>query len=303
MRCARGLQQAKVVRPDGIIPFGNTRRFDAWTVPVSNLGDLDRLICDLIEAPRLAIVRGELVNGSPASNIRRLAYPDPEEGDDATLRDVPRWWLALDVENVARPQCVNVTDLEACGRAAGIVQATTSHGIKPDLRLRLWFWLSRPIIGREAARWLQGTPADPSIFRPAQIINTAAPTFEGCIDHLPTRLARLDGTPSVTVPAPAALAPPPAPEATPIRVEDGRGASRYAVAALNNAVTRVAGTVTGSRNATLFSETFGLCRFIGQRLLSPEQIASAMASAGIAAGLDQREVAATLTSAMRSFSR
>ena len=38
----------------------------------------------------------------------------------------------------------------AFAEAEGIVQASAGHGIKPDIRLRLWFWLDRPITGAEA---------------------------------------------------------------------------------------------------------------------------------------------------------
>jgi hypothetical protein len=72
---------------------------------------------------------------------------------------------------------------------------------------------------------------------------------------------------------------------------------------MSNAVRRVAGTVTGSRNAALNSETYGLARFIGSGTLSPTEIASAMAHAGIAAGLDVAEVQATIASALGSAAR
>jgi hypothetical protein len=76
-------------------------------------------------------------------------------------------------------------------------------------------------------------------------------------------------------------------------------ARRYALAALRGAVERVAGAAEGGRNARLNAETFGLARFIGAGALSPGELADAMAHAGIAAGLNRREVEATLASALR----
>jgi hypothetical protein len=94
---------------------------------------------------------------------------------------------------------------------------------------------------------------------------------------------------------------PPAPPWKPLQA-DGSDASRnYAAAALRNAVQRVAGTLAGGRNATLNAETYGLTRFIGTGSLSPCEIAEAMAHAGIAAGLGQRETAATIASAFRGI--
>ena len=93
-------------------------------------------------------------------------------------------------------------------------------------------------------------------------------------------------------PAPATWTPPPGSGDDKIR--------NYATSALHNAVRRVAGTTTGSRNATLNAETFGLSRFIASGALSPREIAEAMAHAGIAAGLDAAEVAATIASGLGS---
>ena len=59
-----------------------------------------------------------------------------------------------------------------------IVQATAGHGIKPGMRLRLWFWLSRPLGRGELDRWFANSPVDRSVFRTVQAIYTAAPVFE-----------------------------------------------------------------------------------------------------------------------------
>ncbi len=80
-------------------------------------------------------------------------------------------------------------------------------------------------------------------------------------------------------------------------------ARNYAAAALHNAVRRVAGTTTGSRNSTLNAETYGLARFIASGTLSPREIAEAMAHAGLSAGLDATEVQATIASALGSAVR
>jgi hypothetical protein len=76
-------------------------------------------------------------------------------------------------------------------------------------------------------------------------------------------------------------------------------ARRYATAALRHAVQRVAGTAAGGRNDILNRETFAVARFIRGGALSANEVADAMAHAGLAAGLDQREVIGTLSSAMR----
>lgn len=112
--------------------------------------------------------------------------------------------------------------------------------------------------------------------------------------------APLAAWPEWLMPAPKpAVAPPWTPPA-------GVGADKarnYATAALHNAVRRVAGTTTGSRNANLNAETFALSRFIASGTLSPTEIAGAMVHAGLAAGLDAAEVQTTIASALGSAAR
>lgn len=129
--------------------------------------------------------------------------------------DVPRQWLALDVEGIALPQALPATDLIGCYELAlttlplafegarCIIVASGSHGYRPDIRLRLWFWCSRPMAGTELKRWLRDTPACPSVFNAAQLIHTAAPVITGNKpDPLPFRLAEVPGNSVVSVPAP-----------------------------------------------------------------------------------------------------
>ncbi|MDE2318951.1 MAG: bifunctional DNA primase/polymerase [Rhodospirillales bacterium] len=86
----------------------------------------------------------------------------------------------------------------------------------------------------------------------------------------------------------------------PVYAASGDSQRRYAEGALQSAVQRVASTLTGSRNAVLNAETYGLSRFIQSGGLLPAEIANAMAYAGLAAGLDAREVQATIASALGS---
>jgi hypothetical protein len=57
-------------------------------------------------------------------------------------------------------------------------QMTSSAGIKPGVRLRLWFWLAAAITDEQAKIWLQDSHVDPSIYRPVQPTYTAAPIFD-----------------------------------------------------------------------------------------------------------------------------
>jgi hypothetical protein len=101
----------------------------------------------------------------------------------------------------------------------------------------------------------------------------------------------------------AALMPQPGPHlhaAVSIPRNDSDSARRYAVGALRRAAERVALASEGTRNDTLNRECFVLARFIGDGLLTPGEIAEALAIAARHAGLTQTETARTLASALRA---
>ena len=215
---ARRKRLAKLIAADGqIVPYDHAYRYDAHTRPVSSLFDLFDVLTDLVNRPDRCVVRGELVAG--ATNIRRLLHRDEETGDDPTLRDIPRRWLATDHDGVPRPESIPPHDLLGCAgavierlpvpfrRASCVVQATGSHGIKPGCRIRLWHWCSRPMSGAELKRWLPCT--DTSVFRAHQPIYTSCPIFApGLADHLPQRITLYHGDELLQCPSEADLAPP-----------------------------------------------------------------------------------------------
>jgi hypothetical protein len=296
---------AKRITPSGILAYDDARLFDVYPRSVASLDDVLALLQRLIVSPRCCAIRGELIDPANRRGVRRLLYPDGDE--PATFRDVPRRWLALDVENIERPATIRVTDLAACGRLAiqllpdafqrarCIVQASAGHGIKPDIRLRLWFWLSRPAMGGELGRWLAAAllaPVDPASLRAVQPIFTAAPLFEdGATDPLPYRLYSLTGTDAVDVPSVADLAPPPRPPPSP--PPSGRpGNPGRAIGAVLH---KLAGAPQGERNGLLF---WAACRFAEHRIGQAATEARLIPLA-IAIGLTDPEARQTIRSAMR----
>ncbi len=302
LRCAHNLRLAKLITPGKIIPFGDTRTYDAWTFPIADLEALRALLDRLILAPRCCAVRGELIEGTRARGIRRLLHMDRETGEMPTLRDVPRRWLALDMEGVARPDTLPAGDIAGCARiaiarlpeafhdAACIAQATAGHGLKPGIRMRLWYWLSRPTEGTELKLWLKGSPADPSIFGAVQPIFTAGPVFAaGMTDHLPVRLVTIDGHSEVAVPAPEALAPPPRPEPKPLPDANSLAGTRYAVAALRAAAARVATAQVDTRHRACLTQSMSLARLVDAGLLARSDVQAVMAAAMEMAGKTAEE--------------
>ena len=104
-----------------------------------------------------------------------------------------------------------------------------------------------------------------------------------------------------------ALPPPPPPHQIPTmcgtnvvnRFQDLKQAA-YARAALRSAFKAVLTAGEGTRNDTLNRETWSLMRFVGAGVLSVQDIANALVSAALAAGLDRSEVTSTVASAIRS---
>ena len=294
---ACGRRLAKLLHPDGRVDgYDRTRNLDVYTVPVADLADLLTLLRRLLARSECCVIRGELLAGNRAAGIRRLLYPDKDTGEPPTVRDVPRRWVALDMEGVALPPDVPAVNLAGCAcialatlpsafhAAACIAQASASHGLRPDLRLRLWLWLDRPAWGHELKRWLRGTPADPSVFGAVQPIYTAAPVLApGMCDPLSTRLLFMPGRPAVAVPSPEMLAPPPRPAARPPEMHTMQ-ANRYARAALEAAAGRVA--TAAKRHPTLIAEARNLARFVQAGLLTAADMRAGLARAAEAAGKD-----------------
>ena len=254
------------------------------------------------QAPRFCIVRAEPIDAARTVRVRRLLHPCPDTGEAPTLREIARRWVAIDIDSVPVPEGTNLHDLAACARAvlpclphafrdaACIVNATASHGIKPGVRLRLWFWLSRPTSGAELLEWFKASPVDPVTFRPAQPIYTAAPLFPGGVDPLPARLALVGGArPVVAVPPPAMLRPLRTPPAPPQRTADGIGDAR--LEALSRTVRNAP---EGTRHRALFWAACRAGEMVAEGRIGPDTAAADLARAAMdGGGRDRKNAEAT----------
>ena len=300
---------SKLIRDDGTIEgYDEAKYFDLFSWPVADLAGIHRLLRHLLHRPDCAVVRGAIADSERVRHVRRLAHADPKTGDIPTLLDVARCWLALDMEGVDRPASVAAADLEGCAYQAirrlpeafqgaeCIAQATASHGIKPGCRVRLWYWLTRTATGRELTRWLRDAPADPSVFRAAQPIYTAAPMFaDGTVDHLPQRLMVLPGTQLVAVPPLEIIGPKKRAFVRRSPAAGATGAARYAFAALTNAAVRIRQAGVGQRHPTILREARGLARFVAAGLLTESTIAEVLRSSGQDTGKPKNEIDAIIT--------
>lgn len=303
---AYGRRLCKTVTPAAVVGYDLARTVDLIPVELRDLDGLAEMLRRLTGRTDAAIVRGQPIAEGGACGVRRLLHPDPETGATPTLTEVPRRWVALDVDGVPLPDGTDPCDLAACASAVlpllpdefhgvvCIVQATASHGVKPGARLRLWFWLDRPTSGAECKRWLRKAPVDHSVFGAAQVTYTATPVFAGgAVDPLPHRLLCLAGRPMVAVPPPeeqalrsrrqAALSA--ACGATDRQaawkgsgVPQGPVSGRYIVAALAHAAARITAAPEGERHATSLREAWSLARLLGTGM-EPEDLQRLIAAA------------------------
>jgi hypothetical protein len=308
---AHSRRLAKLIREDGTIEgYDEAKHFDLFNLPVSDLAGVHRLLHHLLHRSDCAVVRGAITDMGRVRRVRRLAHSDQKTGDEPTLLDVARRWLALDMEGVDRPVDVPAADLGRCASEAirrlpkafhgveCIAQATASHGIKPGCRVRLWYWLTRPATGRELTRWLRHAPADPSVFRAVQPIYTAAPVFaSGATDHLPQRMIVLPGA-KLVVPPPETIEPTKRFVVRPLPATGGTGAARYAFAALTNAAVRIRQAGVGQRHPTILRAARSLTRFVAAGLLTESSIAEVLRSSGQDTGKPEEEIDAIIAWAM-----
>ena len=309
---ARGRRLAKLIAADGtVVPYDAAKTFDLHEHPVSDLGQLEEALRELLARPDLAVVRGGVADPTRTKGVRRLVHRCPETGDEPTLVEHARRWLALDVDGLPLPAGLDARDLASCGAYARellspafhhsplVVVASASHGIKPGARLRLWAWLDRPLTGAEVSRWLRDTPVDHAVFRPAQLIYTAGPVFgDGGIDRLPTRLTMLPGTiPHVPVPLYTA-SPQPTRRSAPLPKPGAPTASRYALSALISASAKVAGASVNTRHYTMVSEARGLARLVNAGLLTAGDVRRALGRAAECCGKTAAEADAVVTWAL-----
>lgn len=269
---ARSRRLAKLIGRDGTIAdYDSAKHFDLTEITVDGLDHLEEDLRRLLRQPDRCVVRGQIADPGRTRSVRRLLHPDGDELP--TLVEVPRRWLALDVDGLARPANIAAADLVACAGIAiaalppefhdarALVQATAGHGIKPGVRLRLWYWLDRPVGTAELKRWLPARVVDHALFSAAQIVFTASPVFEdGARDPCATRLVRLShGTACVAVPD----LPEPEKPPSPPPVRPATGLSRYGEVALDNICRRIASAPKEARDRAVNSGAYSAGQLVG----------------------------------------
>ena len=303
---APGRRLAKRIRQSGVVEaYEGAKHFTLTEHPLSGLDELADALAWLLPRPAYAVVRGAVADSARVVGVRRLVHPCPDTGEQPTLQEAPRRWLALDVDSLPLPPGGDVRDVAGCGayarlclpsafhNARCIVTASGSHGIKPGMRLRLWCWLDRPLTGPECRRWLRDYPVDPALFSPAQLVYCAAPVFDGgAPDPLPCRLAMLPGAREGVAPPSAGALVPPRP--CPLPDTDRADAGPFALAALAGAASRVRHAPERTRHPTLLTEALRLVRLVDAGLLAAADVRRVLKDAAERCGLPDSEAGAVI---------
>lgn len=211
-------------------PDGSLGRVDAatphkWmdfeTHAAPDLPALFRVLTDEAARGNSYVLLGEPIRlGGPQ---RRLTKPDGN--DPATLVQVPRRWIALDIDALPPPpgtDARSVTPQEVVDYITGmlppefngvacIIQWSSKATLVDNIHVRLWYRLSRGLLDEERKLWLAGVSKelDPAIFGSHQPIYIANPEFVGGPDPLLGRRWVLLPDDAEEVPVPAVIVPPP----------------------------------------------------------------------------------------------
>lgn len=303
----KGLSATKTIglAQDGlpaiISSYGNAKRFAVRQVPIAGLSDLatalDRVRWDEF------VIRGEPEAGIDLKDTVRRLHHDPVTGEAATFREVPRRWLLLDFDTVEVPAWLDPTVADdAVAYLRSLLPDefhassfwwgwTSSAGIKPELRMRLAFWLERPVDKAFLDRWLADAPVDGTVFRAVQAIYVARPILRGVPDPVPRRSGLFVDVDD-TVPVPELPAEEPKAPRRPTHSPEGRryvsgaapGVAEKRLRALCEAVERAG---PGGRHRCLIWASARAVEL--DDALGRSEIAAALICAARNAGLDDPE--------------
>jgi len=184
----------KTFTKDGTRSYPNAFKFDVKQFPIPDINELGRALTELQRQPTTCIIRGKLKVGTSAQAVQRKI-----RGDSSVFNDASNKIIHIDVDGVKAPDGVTMdqwseyvtTQLpKAFHNASYYYQFSSSAGIKPGIRLHLWFMSAMPFDNSEFKRWYSHLPdeqqllIDDAVFRPVQVNYIQPPVFDGIEDPL-----------------------------------------------------------------------------------------------------------------------
>lgn len=180
--------------PDGWTTVGSYPDVYRWRVKRRHVHDLDELAAELevvADFGRACVIRGYPLRDFGSEPTRRLVYPCTRTDDEPTFVSVPEGlrWMCIDVDGLPcdidpRVDPDGYADVarqalpDSLKRGRCFYQLSASAGIKPGVRVHLWFWLERRAHDDALRHWADETPnVDPSVFGTVQPHYLAPPLF------------------------------------------------------------------------------------------------------------------------------
>lgn len=287
-----GSPVAKTVTAQGVEPAAQHMWFQAHEHALASFEDLVMVLDILLDQPAMFVVRGKPLPHTDQAKMRRTHVNEPSLGaceHQWLLLDLDSWMPHIPAHAFASNPALYATQARdalpsAFRRARVYWLATSSAGLKSGVRLRLGFWLSRPVGDREAKSLAEhmGIENDLALFTPSQPHYTSRPLLApGVADPVPgPRSGVLDGMPQVE------LADIP---------KDLSGA----LGALALAVRKVRKTEPGERRTALNQHAYYLACKYAPEDLPPDKITQALLEACEDNGLPGSEALKTLQDSIR----
>jgi hypothetical protein len=201
-----------------IEPYGNAKVFSISEHAVGSIADLVQLLSRLEDCVTSFVVRGRPSEGIDRNYAYRRARPRTKSDgtvEPATIEPAGHHWIPFDLDSIDCPGWLDPVDdpdhaveyvvnqlPEEFHGATCWWSFTSGQGIKPGIRIRLFFWADRALadwelkawlgervrtVGVPQARWPLKYPVDTAIFAPAQPIYVARPIIIGGPDPVPIR--------------------------------------------------------------------------------------------------------------------
>lgn len=192
--------------------YGRAKTFTAETIDVDRKG---RWLEKLRPRRHSFVVLGEPKDWKRGEKKRRLS--SDRDGDEATIQDVPRGWMPVDVDQVDFVPMLGVEDGESFAlelldrlKIRGIScvwHLTNSHGFFDKHRARLWLELATPATAAQMKEWAksrwgdlkvdvdgkQKNVVDMSVYQCQQPIYTGDPILIGVESPVERRVGFVEG--------------------------------------------------------------------------------------------------------------
>ncbi len=156
--------------------YPNVTHYLWQTEEIGNIRQIHSFLVQLQRYKNACIIRGLPRSGLPQKAQRtNKNFPEPEEGTT---------WVMIDVDGAELPEGMDPCSREAAEFIVGklppefrdvsyVVQLSNSAGIRnPDgsrfkngIRVHIYFWLERPVPGKQLAAWLENFCYDTGFFR------------------------------------------------------------------------------------------------------------------------------------------